>query len=103
MIDSTDLINFCWSAIAGGAFYDGLKGVLGAGFEQLLEYKKNDKKEFFDISLTAILSTNEEIKKAITDMAQGNRSTETTIISTGNIQAGGAVIVGSHNTIGGSK
>ncbi len=100
---TSPLVSFCWSAVAGGVCYDALKGLLGAAFDKLSSYKEEDKKELFEASLTAILDTNEEIKKAITEMAKGNHSVETTAITTGNIQAGGAVIVGNHNKIGSLK
>ena len=101
---TSPLVSFCWSAVAGGVCYDTLKGLLGgAAFDKLSSYKEEDKKELFEASLTAVLDTNEEIKKVITEMAKGNHSVDTTSITTGNIQAGGAVIVGNHNRIGGSK
>ncbi|WP_422137704.1 hypothetical protein [Endozoicomonas sp. ALC020] len=100
---ASPLVSFCWSAVTGGACYDALKGLLGTAFDQLSVYKKEGKEVLFEAELLSILDTNEEIKKTIADMAEGNHSTETTVITTGNIQAGGSVIVGSHNSVGSSK
>jgi hypothetical protein len=102
-MEINQLIAFSWSAIAGGIYYDALKVTLCNVFSRLEVFKQENKKELFEATLYGILETNQQISDAISSMAQGGYNTEVTNITTGNIQAGGAVVVGNHNTIGGSK
>jgi hypothetical protein len=64
-----DLVAFVWSAITSGvignATYDGIKLVLGEGFDRLSSYAKENKKSDFEIALHAILETNEEIRQKL--------------------------------------
>ena len=64
-----DLVAFVWSAVASGvignATYDGIKLVLGEGFDRLSSYAEENKKSDFEIALHAILETNEEIRQKL--------------------------------------
>ncbi|MCD9525863.1 hypothetical protein GRJ22_16670 [Photobacterium carnosum] len=102
-MDINQLIAFSWSAVAGGIYYDALKVTLGKAFSRLEVFKQENKKELFEATLHGILETNQQISDEISSMARGDYNTEVTNITTGNIHAGGAVVVGNHNTIGGSK
>ena len=101
-MDLNSLIEFTWGAMAGGVYYDGVKTTLGNAFARLNTFKQEDNKQLFEASLSGILDTSKEIRDALSTMAQGG-SLEITNITTGNIESGGAVIVGNHNSIGGIK
>ena len=101
-MDVMALTTFAWSAIAGGvignAAYDGIKLVLGNGFGRLSSYAENGQREQFEVALQAILETNDALRERLTQLASGGNVTNT--ITTGNIDAQGNVIVGSHNHMG---
>jgi hypothetical protein len=68
MIDPL-LISFVWNAVASGLIgnvaYDGIKTILGKGFERLTSYAAENKKHEFEIALHSILETNENIEKQL--------------------------------------
>lgn len=101
-MDLMALTTFAWNAVAGGvignAAYDGIKLVLGKGFGRLAGYAENGQREQFAIALQAILETNDTLRESLTQLATGGTVTNT--ITTGNIEAKGNVIVGSHNRMG---
>ncbi|NRA87202.1 MAG: hypothetical protein HRU28_07365 [Rhizobiales bacterium] len=101
-MDLNQLVEFTWGAIAGGVYYDTVKDILGNAFPRLDKFKQEENKQLFEASLSAILETNDQIRNSLSTIAQGG-SLEVTNITTGNIESGGAVIVGNHNTIGGAK
>jgi len=102
-MELSSIIAFSWSAIAGGVYYDTLKATLGDAFSRLDMFKKEDNKEQFELVLSAIVETNEEIKSALVSMAQGSTVSEVTNITTGDIRSGGSVVIGNHNSVGNNK
>ncbi|EJG0715042.1 hypothetical protein ACIL2W_000960 [Vibrio parahaemolyticus] len=102
-MELSQLIEFSWSAITGGVYYDALKSTLGSAFSMLEKFRKDDNKQSFEDSLKCIIETNEEIKNSLLAMAGGTYNLEVTTITTGNIEAGWNVVVGNGNTVGNSK
>ncbi|WP_281223360.1 hypothetical protein [Photobacterium sanguinicancri] len=102
-MELSQIIEFSWSAIAGGAYYDALKATLGNAFSKLDIFKKEDNKAQFELVLSSIVETNEEIKDALVSMAQGTYSSEVTNITIGDINVGGSVVIGNHNSVGNNK
>ncbi|WP_139127803.1 hypothetical protein [Vibrio parahaemolyticus] len=99
-MELSQIIEFSWSAIAGGVYYDVLKAKLGSVFSKLENFKKEGNKEQFELVLSSILETNNEIKSTLASMADGTYDSEVTMITTGDIYAEGSVVIGNHNTIG---
>lgn len=102
-MELSQIIEFSWNAITGGVYYDALKATLGNAFSKLDAFKKEDNKAQFELVLGSIIETNEEIKDTIASMAQGTYSSEVTNITTGDINVGGSVVIGNHNTVGKNK
>jgi len=67
-----DLIEFAWSAMSGGIFYDSVKGIFGASFEKLKNFIDKDKKDDFTSHLETIFSVNEEIKKQLEELQKNS-------------------------------
>jgi hypothetical protein len=97
-MDLIALTAFAWNAVSSGvignAAYDGMKQLLGNGFVRLAGYAENGQRESFETALQAILETNDALRKGVAQLAASGT------ITTGNIKAGGNVIVGDHNSIG---
>ena len=59
LMNEMALIGFVWNAISGdvigNAAYDGVKAILGKGFDRLASYAKENKKNDFKIALQALL------------------------------------------------
>jgi hypothetical protein len=74
MIDP-NLIAFVWSAITSGVIgnvaYDGIKLILGKGFDRLASYAKENKESEFEIALLSILETNEKIAQELSQLREG--------------------------------
>lgn len=101
-MDVAALTTFVWQAMAGGvignATYDGLKHLLGKGFQRLSDYVHQGQREPFNTALQTLLETSDDIREGLTRLSTGDTTTGN--ISTGTIQAGGNVIVGHHNIQG---
>jgi len=76
MIDP-NLIAFVWSAVvsgvAGNAAYDGIKTILGKGFDRLAYYAQEKKKSEFETALLSILETNEKIKQQLSELNENSQ------------------------------
>lgn len=74
MIDP-NLIVFVWNAVTSGvignAAYDGIKSILGKGFERLASYAKENKESEFEIALLSIIETNEKIAQELSQLQAG--------------------------------
>jgi len=80
-----DIINFTWSAMAGGAFYDGIKMILGSSYQKLNMFVEEGKKEEFESHLETIFSVNNEIKTQLEDLQlNGNNNSYNNIYQNGN-------------------
>lgn len=57
LVNEMALIGFVWNAISGdvigNAAYDGVKAILGKGFDRLASYAKENNKNDFEIALHA--------------------------------------------------
>jgi hypothetical protein len=90
MIDP-NLVAFIWTAVvsgvAGNAAYDGIKAILGKGFERLASYAREKKKGEFEIALLSILETNEKIEQQLSQLLsqlQENPASEIKVTNRGN-------------------
>lgn len=101
-MDITTLLDFTWSALAGGVLYDGVKKSLGAAYKPLSNYIQNNQKNEFNAALQMLLDTNDEIKNSLLDLASGNQpEIKGKNIVAGNIKAGknSSVIIGDNNKV----
>jgi hypothetical protein len=81
------ITGFVWSAMAGGAFYDGVKIILGSAFGKLKGLFEDKKEDEFRSHLETIFTINEEIKKQLEELRQNgeiNINSKNTIMQTGN-------------------
>lgn len=67
-----DLSTFVWGAMSSGAFYDGVKFILGASYEKLKSFVDENKKDDFTSHLETIISVNEGIKKQLEELQKGS-------------------------------
>lgn len=102
-MDIAQLVEFTWNTISSGMYYDALKLTLGHSFERLTVFKTEDKKERFEDSLSGMLEANQDIFEAILRLASSNESVSISSIKTGNVNAGGNVIIGNNNSVGGNS
>lgn len=65
-----NLVDFVWNAMSGGAFYDGVKFILGTSFDKLKSLFETNSKDDFVSHLETIFSVNEEIKKQLSELKQ---------------------------------
>lgn len=92
-----DMINFTWSAIGGGVYYDSVKSTLGKVFKKLESIKNSGDKQRFEDALTILLESNDTLLEELRNMRS-----ETVInnkISTGDIISEGHVVIGSNNKV----
>lgn len=92
-----ELINFAWSAMAGGAFYDGIKALLGTSFNRLHQHYTQQERAEFEQTLEILLDNNQQLRQNLAALAQGNSRSVNIRIQTGNIRANGNVNIGNHN------
>lgn len=81
------ITGFVWSAMAGGAFYDGVKMIFGSAFEKLKSLYDDKKEDEFKSHLDTIFAVNEEIKKQLEELRQNgeiNINSKNTITINGN-------------------
>lgn len=69
-----DLVDFAWNAMSGGAFYDGVKFILGASFNKLKGLFDEKRKDDFYSHLETIFSVNEDIKNKLLDLQKNGDS-----------------------------
>jgi hypothetical protein len=71
MIDP-NLIEFVWEAITAGvigsAAYEGVRAILGKGYDKLASYSKNKQKSNFDATLLSILEEDERVKQQLSQL-----------------------------------
>lgn len=101
-MDIPTLLDFTWSALAGGVLYDGVKKSLGAAYKPLANYQQSNQKTEFNAALQMLLETNDEIKNSLIELASGKQTdVKGKNIVTGNIKAdkNANVIIGDNNKV----
>ena len=80
------MVEFVWSAMAGGAFYDSVKLILGSSFDKLNTFFEANKRDDFVSHLETILDVSEQIKEQLGALQKGeqiNINSNNTIIQSG--------------------